>query len=40
MTRTTLPTMRTQGSGHILNLTNIGGLVSVDGFLIAPPSLR
>lgn len=32
MTRALLPSMRAQGSGHILNLTSIGGLVSVGGF--------
>jgi NAD(P)-dependent dehydrogenase (short-subunit alcohol dehydrogenase family) len=32
MTRDLLPTLRAQGSGHILNLTSIGGLVAVGGF--------
>ena len=32
MTRDLLPTFRAQGSGHILNLTSIGGLASVGGF--------
>lgn len=32
LTRAVLPQMRAQGSGHILNLTSIGGLVSVGGF--------
>lgn len=32
LTRLVLPVMRAQGSGHILNLTSIGGLVSVGGF--------
>ncbi len=32
LTRLVLPHMRAQGSGHILNLTSIGGLVSVGGF--------
>lgn len=30
--RVLLPTLRAQGSGHILNLTSIGGLASVGGF--------
>jgi NAD(P)-dependent dehydrogenase (short-subunit alcohol dehydrogenase family) len=30
--RKVLPQMRAQGSGHILNLTSIGGLVSLGGF--------
>jgi NAD(P)-dependent dehydrogenase (short-subunit alcohol dehydrogenase family) len=32
LTRLVLPRMRAQGSGHILNLTSIGGLVSLGGF--------
>lgn len=32
LTRIVLPVMRAQGSGHILNLTSIGGLVAVGGF--------
>ncbi|MBW8812495.1 MAG: SDR family NAD(P)-dependent oxidoreductase [Caulobacterales bacterium] len=32
MTRATLPAMRAQGAGHILNLTSIGGLISIGGF--------
>jgi NAD(P)-dependent dehydrogenase (short-subunit alcohol dehydrogenase family) len=32
MTRAVLPAMRAQGSGHILQLTSIGGLVSVGAF--------
>ena len=32
LTRAVLPHMRRQGSGHILQLTSIGGLVSVGGF--------
>jgi NAD(P)-dependent dehydrogenase (short-subunit alcohol dehydrogenase family) len=32
MTRSVLPLMRGQKSGHILNLTSIGGLVSIGGF--------
>ena len=32
MTRALLPSMRAQGSGHVLNLTSIGGLASVGGF--------
>jgi short-subunit dehydrogenase len=32
MTRAVLPAMRTQGRGHILQLTSIGGLVSIGGF--------
>ena len=32
LTRKVLPHMRAQGSGHILNLTSIGGLVSTSGF--------
>src|SRR5208282_787103 len=32
MTRALLPAMRAQKSGHILQLTSIGGLVSIGGF--------
>ena len=32
LTRAVLPVLRAQGSGHILNLTSIGGLVSIGGF--------
>jgi NAD(P)-dependent dehydrogenase (short-subunit alcohol dehydrogenase family) len=32
LTREVLPKMRAQGSGHILNLTSIGGLISIGGF--------
>ena len=32
LTRLVLPRMRKQGSGHVLNLTSIGGLVSPGGF--------
>jgi NAD(P)-dependent dehydrogenase (short-subunit alcohol dehydrogenase family) len=32
LTREALPHMRRQGSGHILNLTSIGGLISIGGF--------
>lgn len=34
MTRKILPVMRQQKSGHILNLTSIGGLASVGGFAL------
>lgn len=34
MTRVILPVMREQKSGHILNLTSIGGLASVGGFAV------
>lgn len=32
MTREVLPVMRRQGAGHMLNITSIGGLVSLGGF--------
>jgi NAD(P)-dependent dehydrogenase (short-subunit alcohol dehydrogenase family) len=32
LTRQVLPHMRRQGHGHILNLTSIGGLISIGGF--------
>jgi NADP-dependent 3-hydroxy acid dehydrogenase YdfG len=32
LTRAVLPQMRAQAAGHILNLTSIGGIVSVGGF--------
>lgn len=32
LTREALPQMRRQGTGHILNLTSIGGLISIGGF--------
>jgi NAD(P)-dependent dehydrogenase (short-subunit alcohol dehydrogenase family) len=32
LTREVLPHMRARGAGHILNLTSIGGLVSIGGF--------
>jgi len=32
--RAALPQMRRQGSGHILNLTSIGGLISMGGFSV------
>lgn len=32
LTKAVLPTMRSQAAGHILNLTSIGGFVSVGGF--------
>lgn len=32
LTREALPQMRRQGSGHVLNLTSIGGLISIGGF--------
>jgi NAD(P)-dependent dehydrogenase (short-subunit alcohol dehydrogenase family) len=32
LTRTVLPYMRAQGHGHVMNLTSIGGLMSVAGF--------
>lgn len=34
MTREILPLMRQQKSGHILNLTSIGGLASIGGFAL------
>jgi short-subunit dehydrogenase len=33
LTRAVLPQMRAQGTRHILNLTCIGGLVSIGGFV-------
>jgi NAD(P)-dependent dehydrogenase (short-subunit alcohol dehydrogenase family) len=33
LTRDVLPHMRGQGAGHILNLTSIGGLISIGGFV-------
>jgi NAD(P)-dependent dehydrogenase (short-subunit alcohol dehydrogenase family) len=32
LTRATIPQMRRQGAGHVLNLTSIGGLISIGGF--------
>ena len=32
LTRLVLPQMREQGSGHVLNLTSVGGVVSLGGF--------
>lgn len=32
LTREVLPAMRAQGSGHVLNLTSVGGLISIGGF--------
>lgn len=32
LTREALPYMRKQGSGHVLNLTSVGGVVSLGGF--------
>jgi NAD(P)-dependent dehydrogenase (short-subunit alcohol dehydrogenase family) len=32
LTRAVLPLMRGQGAGHVVNLTSIGGLVSIGGF--------
>jgi len=32
LTRAALPHLRTQGAGHILNLTSVGGIISVGGF--------
>lgn len=32
LTREALPGFRQQGSGHVLNLTSIGGLISIGGF--------
>jgi NAD(P)-dependent dehydrogenase (short-subunit alcohol dehydrogenase family) len=32
MTREVLPVVRAKGAGHILNLTSIGGLISIGGF--------
>jgi NAD(P)-dependent dehydrogenase (short-subunit alcohol dehydrogenase family) len=34
MTRETLPVMRRQGAGHVLNVSSVGGLVAVGGFAL------
>jgi NAD(P)-dependent dehydrogenase (short-subunit alcohol dehydrogenase family) len=34
LTRAALPHLRAQGAGHILNLTSVGGIISVGGFSV------